>query len=253
MWSETEKKYFAGLLDADGWLCISYNKGYARLVLGLELSESCDRDGKLIEYLGSKVGNTSTRDRDENWATQNTWTVGKRKDLELTLPHIIKHMVVKGAKWQYLLEQFRKLKGCKITQEDILSIREEADKRVGPLKPKNHPTWAWTAGYIDGDGWYLRRVRTRQIEMHVGVVSHKDHIEGLELLHKAFGGVLKDDSTGNCKRWIRNLGPRDKSFAINFLKKMAQHSKLKTWKVEQILHTHSQRLSNSTPTGDAIV
>lgn len=246
-WSETEKKYFAGLLDADGYLTIYKNGEYASMALGLELSESIDREGKVIKYLSSQVGNMKTRDRNENWATQNAWTVSKRSDLELVLPHVIKHMVVKGAKWQYLLEKFRKLKGVKVTQEDIENIRQEADSRKGPLKPKNHPTWAWTAGYIDGDGWYLKRERPRQIEMHVGVVSHIDHIEGLQLLKKAFGGVLKDDR--GHKRWIRNLGPRDTAFALHFLRKMVQHSKMKKWKIEQILHTHSQRLSVDNPTG----
>jgi hypothetical protein len=246
-WSETEKKYFAGLLDADGYLTLYNSNGYAHLMLGLELSESIDRGGKVIEYLSSQVGRKSTRKRNENWATQNCWTVGSRSDLESTLPHIIKHMVVKGKKWNFLLEKFRELKGIRISDVDINSIRLEADTLRGPVKPKNHPTWAWTAGYIDGDGWYLKRVRPKQVEMHVGVVSHANHTEGLELLHKAFGGVLKDDR--GHKRWIRNLGPRDKSFALKFLRKMVQHSKMKKWKIEQILHTHSQRLSVDNPAG----
>jgi intein/homing endonuclease len=233
-WSETEKKYFAGLFDADACLVLQNNNGYASLTLCIELSESIDKDGRLIKYLSSKVGRSYSRDRKETWAKQNSWIVSKRNDLEITLPHIIKHMVVKGKKWQYLLNKFRELKAVKITQEDINNIRIEADKLLGPVSHKNHPTWAWTAGYLDGDGWYLKRVRHNQIEMHVGAVSHIDHIEGLELLYKAFGGVLKDDR--GHKRWIRNLGPRDKSFAINFLRKMVQHSKMKKWKHRSCLH-----------------
>lgn len=250
-WSETEKKYLAGLLDADGCLYFTVSNGYLALRLHLSASESIDREGKYIKYLGSKVGNVYTRKRDENWAVQNEWVVGARSDLEKLLPHITKHMVVKGAKWQWMLETSRKFKGKPISQEEMLELRREALSKKGPIKPKNHPTWAWVAGYLDGDGWYMMRKRPKQIEMQVGAVTNMDELEGVELLHKAFGGILKDDR--GHKRWIRNLGPRDKDFAVKFLKKMVVHSRLKKWKIEQLLHTHSQRLSVPTPTGDAIV
>ncbi len=251
MFSETEKKYLAGLLDADGSLSYAFNNGYLSLVMHLSMSESIDREGKYAKYLGSKVGKLLTRKRDDNWAVQNEWVVRKRSDLEHLLPHITKHMVVKGKKWQHMLETFRAYKARPITKEDMFSLRQVADALRGPLRAKKHPTWAWTAGYIDGDGWYLCRQRKTQIERHVGVVSHGEHLEGLELLHKAFGGVLKEDR--GHYRWIKNLGPRDKQFAISFLKKMVNHTHLKKWKIEQLLSTYSQRLSDFTPTGDAIV
>lgn len=251
MFSETEKKYLAGLLDADGSLVYCHNNGYLSLSMSLSMSESIDRNGAYAQYLGSKVGKLYTRKRDDNWAIQNEWVVRKRSDLEKLIPHITKHMVIKGKKWQHMLETFRRLKGTKITEEEFFKLREEANSMRGPLRAKKHPTWAWTAGYIDGDGWYLKRVRPRQIEQHVGVVSHREHPEGVELLHKAFGGVLKLDR-GHL-RWIKNLGPRDKKFTIFFLKKMVQHTHLKKWKIEQLLSTYSQRLSDLTPKGDAIV
>lgn len=251
MFGETESKYLAGLLDADGSLVYTYNNGYLHLSLSLSMSESIDREGKYARYLSSKVGKLYTRKRDDNWATQNEWVVRKRSDLEKVLPHITKHMVVKGLKWQTMLEASREYKGLKVDKLKFLELRDQANTLRGPLRAKKHPTWAWTAGYIDGDGWYLKRVRSKQVEQHVGVVSHMDHPEGLELLHKAFGGVLKEDR-GHL-RWIKNLGPRDKQFTLYFLKKMVNHSQLKTWKIEQLLSTYSQRLSDSTPKGDAIV
>lgn len=251
MFSETEKKYLAGLLDADGSLVYVHNNGYLHLMLHLSMSESIDRNGTYSKYLGSKVGQISTRKRDDNWAIQNEWVVRKRSDLEKLLPHITKHMVVKGAKWQHMLETFRAYKGKVISEGDLVNLRKDASQHKGSIKFKKHPTWAWTAGYIDGDGWYLKRERGKHTEQHVGVVSHPDHPEGVELLHKAFGGVLKNDR-GHL-RWIKNLGPRDKRFAISFLKKMVNHTHLKKWKIEQLLSTYSQRLSDLTPTGDAIV
>ena len=251
MFGETESKYLAGLLDADGSLCYSYNNGYLSLALSLSMSVSIDRDGKYASYLGSKVGKLYSRKRDEDWAIQNEWVVRKRNDLEKTLPHITKHMVVKGKKWQHMLETFRQYKGQPISEELFFNLRSEANALRGSIRAKKHPTWAWTAGYIDGDGWYLKRIRPKQTEQHVGVVSRIDHPEGVELLHKAFGGVLKEDR-GHL-RWIKNLGPRDKQFTLDFLKKMVNHTHLKKWKIEQLLSTYSQRLSDSTPEGDAIV
>lgn len=251
MFGETESKYLAGLLDADGSLSFVHNNGYLSLMLHLSMSESIDKGGKYAHYLVSKVGKLHTRKRNENWAVQNEWILYARNDHEKTLPHVIKHMVVKGKKWSFMLETLREYKGKKLTKEEFLEFRSFANDLHGPLKSKKHPTWAWTAGYIDGDGWYLKREREHQTEMHVGVVSHPDSPEGLELLHKAFGGVLKMDR-GHL-RWIKNLGPRDKQFAKSFLKKMVNHSHLKQWKIEQLLSTYSQRLSVLTPTGDAIV
>ncbi len=240
MFGEIESKYLAGLLDADGCLHFTDNNGYLALTMSLSMSESIDKDGKFAKYLSSKVGKLYTRKREDSWAVQNEWVVRKRSDLETLLPHIIKHMVVKGAKWQKMLEIFR----SKPSEFSLDDLRKEVDI-TGPVKPKNHPTWAWAAGYIDGDGWYMKRERPNQIEMQVGVVSQQ--LEGLNLLQKAFGGVVKPDR--GYYRWIKNLGPRDKQFALMFLKKMVNHSHLKKWKIEQLLSTYSQRLSVSNPTG----
>lgn len=240
MFGEQESKYLAGLLDADGNLCLVNNNGYLHIVLSLSMSESIDRDGKFAKYLSSKVGKLQTRRRKDTWATQNEWVVRKRSDLEKLLPHVIKHMVVKGASWQKMLELYR----SKPKEFDLEKLRSDC-LVTGPVKPKNHPSWPWVAGYIDGDGWYLKRKRPRQVEMHVGVVSNTT--EGLELLQKAFGGVIKPDR--GYYRWIKNLGPRDKKFALMFLRKMVNHSRLKKWKIEQLLSTYSQRLSVLNPKG----
>lgn len=244
MFGVTESKYLAGLLDADGCLHYSNNNGYLSLNLSCSLSESIDHKGKFAKYLESKVGSLYTRKREENWAIQNEWVVRRRTDLNLVLPHIIKHMVVKGAKWSIMFKRFQEYQGIHITDEDIKSLRKEVDNVNGPEKPKKHPTWAWVAGYIDGDGWYIRREREgkKNIEMHVGLVSHPSSDQGIQLVYKAFGGVVKIDSKGYT-RWVKNLGIRDKEFAIYFLRKMVNHSKLKKHKIEQLLSTYPQRLS----------
>lgn len=251
MFGETESKYLAGLCDADGSLSFVHNNGYLSLMFHLSMSESIDRDGKYARYLSSKVGKLHTRKRDDNWAVQNEIIIYSRNEHEGFLPHILKHMVVKGNKWNFMLESYREYKATKISETDFLALRDKANSLTGPIKPKNHPSWAWVAGYIDGDGWYLKRSRGDHTEMHVGVVSHIDHQDGVKLLHKAFGGVLKNDR--GHMRWIKNLGVRDKKFALHFLGKMVNHSHLKKHKIEQLISTYSQRLTVYTPTGDVIV
>lgn len=253
--NESEIKYLAGLLDADGSLSLTHNNGYLGLVLNLELAESCDRDGTYIKSLANRVGNLYTRKREENWSQTNTWRITKRSDLEQLLPRIIKHMVIKGKHWNNLLNLFREQQGKVITANEFFSFQEfsEASRKIsGSLHPKKHPTWAWATGYIEGDGWFLIRDRVKQVEMHVGVVSHPDDRVGIDLLHKAFGGIIKFDNKGYL-RWIKNLGPRDKSFVIRTLPKMIYHSRLKRHKMEQIISIHSQRLNEFTATADVIV
>lgn len=253
--NESEMKYLAGLLDADGSLSVTHNNGYLGLVLNLELAESCDRDGEYIKSLAARAGNIYTRKREENWAQTNTWKVCKRSELEQLLPLIIKHMVIKAKHWNTLLNLFREYQGKLLTDGQMKVLRDISElsrKDVGSLYPKKHPTWAWTTGYIEGDGWFLIRKREKQIEMHVGVVSHIDDRVGIDLLYKAFGGVIKTDSKGYL-RWIKNLGPRDSAFVARFLPKLIQHSRLKRHKMEQIVSIHSQRLNEITPSGDVIV
>ena len=253
--NETEIKYLAGLLDADGSLSFTNVFGYVGLVLNLELAESCDRDGVFIRSLGDKAGKVYTRKREENWAQTNTWRITRRSDIEQLIPRLVKHMVIKAKHWDTLFAEFQKLKGSVLTEEAFDILREsqiESRKNVGPLKNKIHPTWAWVTGYLEGDGWILIRKRQYQTEMQIGAVSHVDDRIGIDLLQKAFGGVVKIDSKGYV-RWIRNLGPRDASFVKRFMPKLISHSQLKRHKMEEVVSIHSQRLNEIGSTEHVIV
>ena len=252
--TESEIKYLAGLLDADGSLSLTHNNGYLGLVLNLELAESCDRDGKYITSLSLKGGNLYTRKREENWAQTNTWRIVKRSELEMFLPRVIKHMVIKAKHWNTLLTWFREYQGRIITinEYDLLSLQSHESRLVsGPLHEKIHPTWAWVTGYLEGGGWFMIRKRPNQVEIQTGAVCQMSDVVALKLLQKAFGGVVKEDR--GHMRWLRNLGPKDSAFAKRFCTKLVQHSRLKTHKIEQILYYHSQRLNEISPTGRVIV
>lgn len=266
--TETEIKYLSGLMDADGSLFFHFSAYKDRwnvsLKLVLQQSLSIDHEGKFIEWLNSCGGFKqfiSVKDPDHpNWSDANRWTVTSNQELNMLVPRLTKHMVIKAKHWQDILDKYNSIHGKSVTHSEMLELKEFAKtsrKNVGPLKHKKHPTWAWVAGYIDGDGCYYMRQRKRNwgvsTELMVRVVAHNDDKESLELLHKAFSGNIKANQHENTYYWSRNLGNADKDFAIHFLRKMVRHSHLKKYKIEQMLHYHLQRLSESTATADAIV
>lgn len=261
--NESLVKYLAGLLDADGSLSLECHRGYddrVRISLKLHLTaaDSIDSHGfvaTLPELTGlgsvSRYGGRYTQ-----------WFVGHRNELEMLIPRLTKHMVIKAQHWQWLLEFWREFrsqeKGQKsLSEEQWLALQAEARRsrveRVGPLKPKNHPTWAWLAGYLDGDGCFSFRT-SKNKNMRLSVTAHEADAIAIEMLQKAFGGSIAVNSARpSCRVWWRGLGPANRSFALGFLPKLVKHSRFKRHKIEQMIHFHQQRLSVSAPAGDAIV
>ena len=264
---ETEIKYLAGLMDADGSLFfqfVPYNDMYnVRLLLKLQQSVSIDRDGKYMKSLETITGSTqfiNLSAKNPEWADAYRWNVQSINDLNMIVPRLVKHMVIKAKHWDNLLTCYRNLIGKSVTEKEMLALKEFSEisrKNTGPLKNKIHPSWGWVAGYLDGDGCYHLRNRTKGkgkwTELIVKVTAHNDDLQGIQLLSKAFGGIIKKNNYENTHTWSRNLGIKDTAFAVNFLKKVHFYSRLKKYKIEQLLHYHSQRLSDKTSTEEAIV
>lgn len=241
--NESEVKYLAGLLDADGTLSFKFcktetGKTYCYLVLALTAVQHIDRQdyvkslarfgGQTFQYVNG-AGNPS-----------NKWNVQSRRDLNKILPRIIKHMVIKGKHWQNLYDKYNELKGEDCTQwvEALKVFSEESRKEAGPVRPKNHPTWPWVAGYLDGDGCYTFSHKHRKNTLHVGAIAHYKDVVALELLQKAFGGTLYDKRDDNTRLWRRGLGKSQRAFALSFLRKVHRHSRLKKYKIERMLEFH---------------
>lgn len=264
--NESVVKYLAGLLDADGSLSFECHRGYddrVRISLKLHLTsaESIDRQGFVASLPAlTGMGNVNQYVMAERRYTQ--WFVGHRADLEMLLPRLIKHMVVKAQHWQWLLDYWRvfrsQAKGQKSLSEaewQALSAtsRESRRTRVGPIKPKNHPTWAWLAGFLDGDGCFSFRT-SRNHNMRLSVTAHVTDLSVLLFLQNAFGGTIKSNSrSDDIKVWWRGLGPSHASFVLRFLPKLVEHSRFKKHKIEQMIHFHRQRLSVSRAEAHAIV
>lgn len=246
--NESEIKYLAGLLDADGSLSFRFTDKRVYLELSLAASESIDKHG-FIEELGKKAGNISIREYPEkNWSPSHQWRVSSKAELNMLLPRFIKHMVIKGTHWNNLLLKWREFQTQILSDEQIEDLKKYSENSrliAKPLKPKVHPTWAWVAGYLDGDGCYTFKKHCNPeaincMTLKIMVVCHKNDSVGIEFLKKAFGGSIKEEK--DWLRWARNLGVKDSSFANKFLRKVHRHSMLKKWKIEQMLAFHNNRL-----------
>lgn len=259
MLNESLVKYLAGLLDADGALSFSFKRDpnrpdrcFVGLSLRLTASDAVDKNG-FVEGLPGQtgMGSVSRYGANEQFAV---WVVAKRADLEMLVPRLTKHMVIKALHWQWLLDKWRELRADANTvsdeERDELTAASKASRatRVGPLHPKNHPTWGWVAGYLDGDGWYNYRrhyAKTTgywQWSISVGAGAHVNDASVLAFLERSFGGVIRDRGT-TMRIWQRNLGYNSRSFVERFLPKVAKHSRLKRHKIDAIIHHHRQRLS----------
>lgn len=255
--NETLVKYLAGLLDADGSLSFSFKEDTNRpgtffvgLRISLAASNTVDKEGFVLSLTEQTGMGTTHIYKDQFMA----WVVQKRADLEMLLPRLIKHMVIKAQHWQWLLETWRELrvnsKTVSLMQCNNLKAASKHSRatKAGPLKPKNAPSWAWLAGYLDGDGWYSYRKHHGSWHIRTGAVAHINDVCVLQFLHKAFGGHIRNhNQDGSNQVWERSLGYQNRDFALSFLPKIAKHSRLKKHKILQIIHHHQQRLSVPGP------
>lgn len=246
--NETLIKYLAGLLDADGCFSFEYTGNKLHLRLQVSAATSIDRHGfvlSLPELTG--MGTSHQKSQRGNWAPVTMWVVSTRKEVEMLVPRLLKHLVIKGKhlsrmylKWQEMRD--RRLTDIEMEQLRVFSKASRAD--AGPLRAKKHPTWAWVAGYLDGDGSYMfssppsHKGRERLL---IQATAHINDRVGLDLLQKAFGGSIYDRGAAapHILDWKHSLNKREASFAIKFLTKMVQHSKLKKHKIEQMLAYHN--------------
>jgi hypothetical protein len=246
--TETEVKYLAGLIDADG--CLSFEFTGDRLTLSMRISAATSIDKHeyvlgLPESTGYGSSHTKSQ-RTETWAPITVWAVSKTSDVEMLLPRLIKHLVIKGKHFDRMLAMCKKYKGKKLSdldKEQLRAFSKASRADAGPVKPKKHPSWAWTAGYLDGDGSYIysHPPSHKGPKLLIQATAHENDRVALDLLHKAFGGYITDRGVGkkHILDWRHSLSKTYSSFAVMFLTKMVQHSKLKKHKIEQLLAYHN--------------
>lgn len=248
---ETDIKYLAGLLDADGSFFFNYTSGFVYLTMSIDLSCSIDKDFKYTEWLSNQLEVTPCySDREPSkWSKSAKITISKRSTLNKVVPRLLKYLVIKGSHLQRLYDKWLELKGIKQTESQIAELRKfvkDSRLQAGPVRTKSWLPKAYVAGFIDGDGHYCFRPKCGKY--NVSTVSHPNDRVVADLLYKQYGGCIREDQDGYI-RWSVTLGKTMRDFAIPFLKDMVKHSKLKKYKIEKFLHYHSQRLTKISPKG----
>jgi hypothetical protein len=244
--NESTVKYLSGLFDADGSISFYFrthgDKNYVSLVLQI-----AQKDKEFLESF--ELGNVTACQKGYSYLR-----VTDKAELEMTIPRIAKHCLVKGKHLKRMLDKWREVRGSCLTKEEVDNLKDwskQSRKDVGAIRQKNYPTWAWLAGYLDGDGWYRFRYSQEQnyMSMSVGAVAHPDDAkESLSLIQKQFGGSIRPHGQSNALVWNRNLGVSDSSFALTFLRKLVRHARVKKHKIETMIHYHSQRLTEKRST-----
>lgn len=256
-------KYLAGIIDADGSISFNFlpsnkklsNVTVLRMRVELAASDAIDPRG-FVESLPALTGlGSASRYGKNNQFVK--WIITSRADLEMVIPRLVKHMVVKGGHLQRMLDKWKELRGADINAEQRETLTEfsrQSRYLAGSLKPKNHPSWAWLAGYLDGNGSYrsskcksgtYNGKQCYRWQASVHAACHIGDAAVLEFIQKAHGGYIAPHSRSEkCMVWERSLGKRDRSFALDFLANLVSHSRLKRHKIEQLISFHhQQRLS----------
>lgn len=187
-------KYYAGLFDADGsfdiWPTKRENGTYYINIKATLYQKDTVVFDELVEEYGVEVKPAKGC---------NCVTLHGTK-AEMFMRAVKNYLVIKREVVELLLT----VKGKVV--DDISEIRKQIQQaRSKRSSEKDWPSRRWMAGYIDGDGCLLSSYRKTDgnLEFKLSVVSHVSQMQGLELMQKAFGGIIV--TQGDCKRWNLSL------------------------------------------------
>ena len=87
--NETEVKYLAGLLDADGSCFFTFNHDCLGMTISLSASKYVDKKNYLSTIPFGQVQEVVVHN-------QRRWSLSRKKDINMLLPRLLKHMVIKA-------------------------------------------------------------------------------------------------------------------------------------------------------------
>lgn len=229
-------KYYAGLLDSDGSITLMPYKVKDKFILRFMVSYSQKTDSAwilndLAQELGVEILNSVRVDsRTSKVNEESKLNISSNKCIQF-LNQISKHLVVKKVLADYALS----MDGKEVTDVELKKIRCVFKELRADLKPssKNFPTRQWLAGYIDGDGYVGGSFRPRDgnLEFRCVITTHKQDPQGIELIHKYFGGYIVHQD--NVSRLGINLC---RTKAEEFITYFNSHLKLKKNQFDYVLN-----------------
>lgn len=199
-------KYIAGFFDADGSVNVVFvaTTRYPQLRLGF--SQATQQDEVLHRIHEEWGGHVSYNTVKGVSYTRLQWS-GNKQCLML-LNRIKQFLVIK----RHYAEVCIDVCSRHVEKEEIPKVREylKIQRRQKSLPLPKHPSRKWLAGYIDGDGC----ISVQQIRQPSGVAEVVLHIaaseydtEGIEIIHKAFGGRINDMCEGRVRQYCVSLSP----------------------------------------------
>lgn len=216
------EKYIAGFLDADGnigvmWRSLDRKDTHPetkRAYLRLSFTQKTCQDEVLYKIREAIGGELYFMDRHGGMTDLK---IHGRKAVAV-LQRIRKHLVLKRHYANVCLD----VAGKAHNRKEVTQYLKE-QRRVKSLPLPNFPTRRWLAGYFDGDGSFQCRLpknrTSAQIALQVAASAYDS--EGLEIMHKAFGGsVHKITGREHLLNWIITLPP---SKAIKVIGYFAKH------------------------------
>ena len=214
-------KYYAGLFDADGSFDMWPTKredGTYYINIKATLYQ---KDKQVFDELVSEY------DVEVKTSKGCSYVSLHGTKAEMFMRSVKNYLVIKKC----VVETLLSLKGKTVT--DIAEVRKVIqDARKQRSSEKDFPSRRWMAGYIDGDGCLLSSYRKSDgnLEFKLSVVSHYTQMQGLELMKKAFGGIIVEQ--GDCRRWNISLSVTKGKQLLNHF---GQHLKVKKEQAALIL------------------
>ncbi len=216
--SEQLNKYTAGLFDADGWVGFEFNKYGVYLRAGIYQAATVDTDFQMIRSLQAFYGiGRLNYSYQENGVSGITWRMSN-KEAKIFFNRIGKHLRIKATHFRNLI--LLQEEGQHLDPDVLRGISEVSRKNSKWLKHPKHLSWAWVAGYLDGDGCYRYRQRKQSVSLCIKAASQDAHI--LQQLKRDFKGSILDH--GSSEIWRRGLGKGHIKFSLPFLKNMRKYS-----------------------------
>lgn len=254
---ESFLKYLAGVFDADG--CISWHFSHGKFAdLSIQISnhDTVDLGFHMMKHIHQQTnhGTLCERTQNKSESLMCEWRVYAENSLNMIIPRLLKHLVIKGAHVKRMYDKWLSLRGVTLDaseQESLKDFSRQSRVLAGPVKPKNFPSNHWLAGYLDGDGcFHISKKNNYLMTIH----CHINDRCGIDLIHKSYGGKIYSTTTKpHILQYVLNLGPKFRSTALRLLPMLFNICIIKKHKIQQFLQFHQQRLNDKTPTGEAIV
>jgi|GEM_PF-1782393 len=210
-------KYIAGFLDADGCIAVIWRGGKYSPQLAISFSQKEEQD-KVIQLIHKEFGGSfGTNVIGNGRYSRVSLRAGPAEKL---LNRIKKHLVIKRHYANVCLDVIEKGKPM-----DLITAKAylKEQRRIKSLPLPNFPPRKWLAGYFDGDGCFFSRSQIKgACQLNASIACSYYDTEGIEIIHKSFGGSIRIMSQGNNvhQLWLGLPPSKAKQFIGYFAKHM---------------------------------